>query len=153
MLMSNEDAISVLNDLIETCKGGQEGFQTAAQAVTRADLKVLFTDLYQQRIEFISMLQEHLLRLGGDPTQNGNGCNGAFQRGWKNIETAVKEGDDDAIIAECGRGEDYAINSYQDALKVGLPADLAELVNNQQMKIKSALESIKGFEKTNVIRA
>ena len=35
-------AISVIEDLIETCKDGQKGYQDAAQHVKRSDLKTYF---------------------------------------------------------------------------------------------------------------
>jgi Domain of unknown function (DUF2383) len=47
--MSNEDVVPVLNNLIETCKDGQNGFQTAAQGISRDDLKLLFENYAQQR--------------------------------------------------------------------------------------------------------
>ena len=49
---SNDKVISTLNGLIETCKDGQEGFQTAAEGVERSDLKTLFYEFSQQRAEF-----------------------------------------------------------------------------------------------------
>jgi hypothetical protein len=37
--MNENDAISVIEDLIETCKDGQKGYQDAASHVKRSDLK------------------------------------------------------------------------------------------------------------------
>ena len=38
----NKEAISVLNDLIETSKDGQEGFKTCAEDIKHPELKTLF---------------------------------------------------------------------------------------------------------------
>ena len=46
---SNSDIASTLNELIETCKDGQEGFKQAAEGVERSDLKSLFFEFSQQR--------------------------------------------------------------------------------------------------------
>ena len=35
--MSNDKAISVLNNLIETCKDGEQGFKTAAEGLTMSE--------------------------------------------------------------------------------------------------------------------
>ena len=42
LLMNNQNVISTLNDLIETCKDGQEGFRTCAENVQNSELKTLF---------------------------------------------------------------------------------------------------------------
>ena len=40
--MDRDDVIGTLNDLIETCKDGQEGFRTCADAVKNPQLKGFF---------------------------------------------------------------------------------------------------------------
>ena len=39
-----DDARSLLNELIETCKDGEQGFNRAAQDVTDGNLKTIFTE-------------------------------------------------------------------------------------------------------------
>ncbi len=65
--MADDKTISTLNNLIETCKDGQEGFKQAAEGVERSDLKSLFYDLGQQRAKFAGELQALVRELGGDP--------------------------------------------------------------------------------------
>ena len=49
--ISNDDVISTINNLIETCKDGQEGFQQAAEGVQNSQLKSLFYEFGQQRAQ------------------------------------------------------------------------------------------------------
>ena len=42
MTDQNKEAISVLNDLIETSKDGQEGFKSCAEDIKHPELKALF---------------------------------------------------------------------------------------------------------------
>ena len=63
---SNDDVISTLNNLIETCKDGQEGFQQAAEGVQNSQLKSLFYEFGQQRAQFAGELQGLVRELGGD---------------------------------------------------------------------------------------
>ena len=70
--MSNDDVISTLNGLIETCKDGQEGFTTAAEGIDRSDLKSLFYEFAQQRSQFAGELQSLVQSLGGDPANSGS---------------------------------------------------------------------------------
>src|SRR3982751_4841721 len=85
---SNDDVISTLNGLIETCKDGQEGFAQAAEGVERSDLKSLFYEYSQQRSKFTGELQNLVQGLGGDPTNSGSVA-GSLHRGWINIKAAV----------------------------------------------------------------
>src|SRR5690349_6938929 len=70
--LSNDDVISTLNNLIETCKDGQEGFKDAAEAVKDGELKTLFFEYSQQRAQFSAVLMELVRELGGDPTESGS---------------------------------------------------------------------------------
>jgi len=139
------DLIAVLNKLIETCKDGDEGFQTAAKCVTNSDLKTLFQSYAQQRALFASELQAEVLRLGGDPEKTGS-LAGALHRGWTNIKSVVVGGDEASIIAECERGEDVARKNYEEALQQNLPADVHATVNRQYASVKESHDRIHALE-------
>src|SRR6187455_1662390 len=106
-MTSNDDVISTLNSLIETCKDGQLGFKEAAEGVERSDLKSAFYEFSQQRAEFAGVLQGLVRSLGGEPEDDGS-MSGAFHRSWIDIKAAVTGRDEEAILNECERGEDYA---------------------------------------------
>jgi hypothetical protein len=44
--------------------------------------------------------------------------------------------DDDAVLAECERGEDIARKTYEDALNKGLPADVRSMVERQYQGVR-----------------
>jgi uncharacterized protein (TIGR02284 family) len=50
--MDNDKTLSVLEDLIETCKDGQKGYQDAAEHVKRPDLKTFFNEQRLERGQF-----------------------------------------------------------------------------------------------------
>ena len=122
--MTNEDVISTLNDLIETCKDGQNGFKTAAEGVERSDLKSPFYELGQERSQFAGELQSLVRELGGDPETTGS-ISASLHRGWINIKSVVTGQDDSAILNEAERGEDAAKKAYKDALAEDLPANVS----------------------------
>jgi uncharacterized protein (TIGR02284 family) len=142
----NEAAVSTLNDLIETCKDGQNGFRTAAEGVKDSQLKSLFEEYAQQREQFAGELALEVERLGGKPQGSGSVA-GAVHRGWLNIKTAVTGGKEDAIISECERGEDVAVRSYEAALKRDLPESVRTIVESQYEEIKEAHDDIRALEK------
>ena len=102
MANTNDEVISTLNNLIETCKDGQEGFRTAAEGVKNSDLKTLFNTYSQQRAQFAGELQNEVGRLGGDPEKTGS-IAATLHRGWINIKSTVTGEDEGAVISEIGR--------------------------------------------------
>lgn len=145
--MADKDhVISVLNNLIETCRDGQEGFRTAAEGVKNSELKTLFGIYSQQRAQFVGELQNEVRRLGGDPEKSGSVA-ASLHRGWINIKSAVTGEDEGSIISECERGEDSAVNNYEDALKEKLPADIEEVVRRQFTEVKAAHDRIRALER------
>src|SRR4051794_39381960 len=141
---SNSDIASTLNELIETCKDGQEGFKQAAEGVERSDLKSLFFEFSQQRAQFAGELQSLVQSLGGDPENSGSMA-GALHRGWINIKSAVTGQDDEAILNECERGEDAAKDAYKSALGSNLPANILDTVQTQYESIQSAHDRVKAL--------
>lgn len=147
-MSDNDKAISCLNNLIETCKDGQDGFRTAAEGVARADLKTLFNTFSQQRAQFGAELQNEVRRLGGDPEKTGSVA-ASLHRGWINIKSAVTGKDDNAVIAECERGEDSAVSNYEEAARdENLPANLREIVARQYAAVKEAHDRIRSLERS-----
>lgn len=142
--MTNDDVISTLNTLIETCKDGQDGFKTASEGIERSELKTVFYEFSQQRAEFSGVLQQLVRSLGGDPEQSGS-MSAAVHRGWMDIKSLVTGKDEEAILNECERGEDFAKEAYADALKHALPANIADVVSQQSHAILAAHNRVKAL--------
>lgn len=142
--MTNEDVISTLNGLIETCKDGQDGFKQAAEGVQNSDLKSLFYEYAQQRSQFAGELQTAVRELGGNPENTGS-VSGAIHQGWINIKSAVTGQDNQAILNEAERGEDSAKSAYKDALEEELPANVRAIVERQAAAVQQAHDRVKAF--------
>jgi uncharacterized protein (TIGR02284 family) len=140
-----DDQISILNDLIETCKDGESGFHEAAEGTNDPQLKALFEKYSTRRREFARELQAEVRRLGGDPDNSGSVA-GSLHRGWMNMKTAVTGKDDSAIISEAERGEDSAVKNYERALNQNLSADLEQIVRRQYSEVKSIHDRIRSLE-------
>ena len=125
-----DDTVSVLNELIETSKDGEKGFQKAAEDAHDAELKSVFTEGARRCREGVAELQAEVRALGGSPEKPGS-ATAALHRGWMSLKEAVSSRDDKAILEECERGEDYAKAQYRKALEQDLPADVRAIVDRQ----------------------
>lgn len=142
--MADENTISTLNNLIETCKDGQEGFKQAAEGIERSDVKTAFYEFGQQRAKFAGELQALVRELGGDPETTSSTV-GALHRGWINIKSAITGKDDAAILNEAERGEDVAVNAYKKALEENLPANVQTIVQQQATEVKAAHDKVRSL--------
>jgi uncharacterized protein (TIGR02284 family) len=140
--VSNEDVISTLNNLIETCKDGQEGFKQAAEGVQNSNLKTVFYEYGQHRGQFVGELQALVRELGGDAESSGSMA-GALHRGWINIKSAMTGPDDGAILNECERGEDVAKKAYRDAVQQNLPAHVNSVIQKQAQAVQEAHDRVR----------
>lgn len=150
--MDYDNAISTLNNLIETCKDGEYGFRTAAEGVKKGELRTLFNTYAQQRAQFAAELQTEVRQIGGDPEKSGS-IAATLHRGWINIKSAVTGEDEHAIISECERGEDSAVKNYQEALKEDIPNNVREIIERQFTQVKEAHDQIRALERASSAKA
>lgn len=146
-MASEGQVVSTLNNLIQTCRDGQEGFQAAAEGVKDAGLKELFYDYSRQRANFAGELQDEVRRLGSEPADAGS-VTGSLHRGWMGLRTALTGADDRAVLAECERGEDSALAAYRAALGVDMPAGVRTAVQRQFAEVKEAHERIRALDRS-----
>ena len=121
---------SILNELIETSKDGENGFGKAAQDARSPELKSLFRACATRCAEGARELQQIVQASGGDAEQTGSVA-AALHRGWISVKEAMTSRDDKAILEECERGEDYAKAQYKKALEHDLPPNVRAIVQRQ----------------------
>ena len=125
-----DSTTSILNDLVETSRDGEQGFRTAAQDTKSAELRKVFLERAENCAQGAAELQQVILRLGGNP-QEGGSVAGAVHRGWVNLKASVTGRTDVAILEECERGEDVAKARYRKALEEKLPDEIRAIVQRQ----------------------
>jgi uncharacterized protein (TIGR02284 family) len=138
----NNDAVSTLNSLIETCKDGEKGFKEAAEGLKSADIKAKFLEYSRERAQMAAELQTEVRSLGGDPDKGGS-MSGSVHRGWMNLKAAMTGQDDHAIVSEAERGEDVAKEAYESALKATLPPSAQTLVQQQAAKVRRVHDAVR----------
>ena len=141
-MMTNEQVVETLNDLIETSKDGEYGFESCAEYVDSQELRNLFTARAQECRQAAEELKTLVVQYGGTPDKGGT-ASGALHRGWVSVRGTLSGNDDKAMLDECERGEDSAKAAYSDALKLGLPANVDDIVRQQSQGIQAAHNRIK----------
>jgi len=144
-MAQQKEAISTINNLIETLKDGEKGFKEASDAVKDPQLKSLFQQYSQQRHRFATELQAEARSLGETDPEKSSSAAGAMHRAWIDLKSALTSGDDKAILNECERGEDSAVHEYEDAVEDGLTGTVRQIVERQFTEIKSAHDRVKNL--------
>src|SRR5437762_11231292 len=147
-MKEQKEIVSVIDDLIQTLKDGQEGFNQAAEGVKAPQLKSLFNEYPNQRSQFATELQSQARSLGRSQPEESGSAAGALHRTWINLKSAITSGDDHAILAECERGEDSAVEEYKKAMNDNLSASLRGIVARQFAQIKEAHDRITNIRDT-----
>jgi uncharacterized protein (TIGR02284 family) len=139
--MHRDEVIATLNDLIATCKDGEEGFRTCAEAVKNPQLKSFFEQKAERCALGATQLQDKVRELGGEPGRSGSAA-GALHRFWINLRSTLAGTDEHAILDEYARGEDAAKRAYEETLKKDLPADMRLLIEKQYREVEANRDSV-----------
>lgn len=122
--------VEVLNDLIETCRDGQYGFQSCAEHVKSSDLRNTLLARADECRSGASELQVLISECGGRPDEGGS-VSGAIHRGWVAVKGTLAGYTDLAMLEECERGEDIAKARYKAALEYPLPEPTRSVIERQ----------------------
>lgn len=147
---TNKDVIDVLNDLIEYSKDGQKGFLKSAEDVKNPSLKAFLTERAAGCGQAVSELQAEVRHLGGDP-ETSTSFTGDLHRAWIEIKTAFTSHDDEAVMNETERGQDYALKAYREArekltkLNVPAAANSLVLVDRQLQGVQKNHDEVKAL--------
>ena len=143
--LTNDDIVDTVNDLIETCKDGEFGFNACAKHTTLNELREMFLRRGNECRAAAAELQPYVLQYGGHPDQGGT-ASGALHRGWVAVRGSLVGYSDAAMLDECERGEVAAKASYSKALgREMLPEPLLSLVQRQEMTVHKSHDQIKAM--------
>lgn len=138
--MNPQSATDTVNDLLQVLEDGKDGFRRAAEAVKDPNLKGLFAEYANERAQ---MAEELLQFTPAEREEKKPTVAGAMHRGWIELKAALTSGDDHAILVECERGEDHAVEAFKDALAQDLPSDVCQRIKSQSVRILEAHNKVR----------
>ena len=145
MALDNDQVISKLNHVLGTLLDGEKGYREAADEAENSQYKTMFNELAQQRGHFASEVSSEIRRLGGEPRDHTS-AGAALHRAWLNVRDAISGKGDEAVIAEAERGEDVAVDNYQDVMDEDLPSDVKTMLSQQYQEVKAAHDRIRDLK-------
>jgi len=126
--MDNDEVLASLDQLIHTCRDGDEDFRACAEQAGDTRLKAFFSNRAQTCASAAVELEDMLRARGGDPIAAGD----SPQRHRLDLKPAADgRGKDKALLDECERSEDAALAHYRRVLEKSLPADIRSTVERQ----------------------
>ena len=107
--------IGALNTLTATLIDSVNGYEDAAANTESERLRTMFRECATERNGVVEELRGEIRRLGGDPEGDGSFLGKTHQR-FLDLKAAVMGRDEQAIINEVERGEDYLKEKFEAAL-------------------------------------
>ncbi|MGB3586866.1 MAG: PA2169 family four-helix-bundle protein [Tunicatimonas sp.] len=144
--MSNKKIIDSLHDLIQVNQESEKGYKEASENINSKELKTILYRLSQQRALFRGEVEEVLHKDYRDSAEVKDSLASKIHRTWIDFKKSLSKDDDEAILAECERGEEHAIKKYTGTLDGHLPSYIEEIVNQQLILIRGALSQIREFK-------
>ena len=145
MALDNDQVVKKLNHVLGTLRDGEKGYREAAEEAKSSAYTTMFNEYAQQRNRFASEITSEIRRLGGEPHDHTS-AGATLHRAWLNVRDAITGKGDEAVIAEVERGEDVAIDNYQDVMDDDLPADVKSMISQQYQEVKAAHDRIRDLK-------
>ena len=114
--MDNSHDTTVLNTLTATTLDSMKGYRESAEASENTTHQQFFNQMAEERSQVAADLQAQVRSLGGDPETESSTA-GAAHRGWVNLKSAITGRDEQAIVNEVERGEDYLKAKFETAMQ------------------------------------
>lgn len=142
-----DQASKVLNHLLARAFDAKEGYAIAAGQCENKALSDWFTANSSQRETFCVMLEKYLGDLNIEPIEHASTL-GKLHHAFMKPRAAVSSENDATLIEECLRGENQALDDYQDAIKnKTLRRDAAKAIGDQAEYVKTQLTALDQIRK------
>ncbi|MAZ73518.1 MAG: hypothetical protein CMC70_10270 [Flavobacteriaceae bacterium] len=141
-----EERVQKLNDLITKNYDAEAGYKKAAEMVEDTQLKTFFNNQAKNRYDFGHALKDEIKMVGGE-VDKGTSFKGDAHRAWMSVKDTFSSNDSKAILEEVIRGEETAVNEYQEILKEAtLAPTTQQLLQDQVASVQTALADARSLD-------
>ena len=144
---TRSDETTALNTLIATLIDSVTGFEDAAANIEGSSrLQQLFRERASERRQVVEELRAEVRRLGGNPEDDGSFLGKAHQR-FLDLKSVVTGRDEQAIVNEVERGEDYLKEKFETALSTGsLSGETRAVIERAYQSVKSGHDQVSALK-------
>jgi uncharacterized protein (TIGR02284 family) len=144
---TRQDEITTLNTLTATLIDSVTGFEDAAANIEGSSrLQQLFRERASERRQVVEDLRAEVRRLGGNPEDDGSFLGKTHQR-FLDLKAAIAGRDEQAVVNEVERGEDYLKEKFEAALESGhLSAESRSVVERAFQSVRSGHDQVSALK-------
>jgi uncharacterized protein (TIGR02284 family) len=143
-MLSNNQSLTQLQDLLSINIDSQKGFQEAADSTSDTQLKSFFSDFSQKRAHNAAELRTFISAAGEQPTNTGS-VSATIHRWWIDAKQALTGKDAKAILNEAERGEDSIKKVYENTLSNIGDSGARALVERQYKNVQEGHDQVKAL--------
>ena len=145
-MFDKDDELTILKTLTSTLNDSINGYRESAGHAESGNLKQLFQEMAGERSSASDELKAEVRRLGGDPDEDGSTAGYLHQR-FLDMKAAVTGRDDQAIVNEVERGEDYLKEKFETALdSEGLAGQSREVVQRVYQSVRRGHDRVSALK-------
>ena len=134
---NHSEEISTLNTLIATTIDSITGYENSAKDIDNQRFAQIFRERANERQQVVEDLRGEVRRLGGNPEDDGSFLGKTHQR-FEDLKAAITGKDEQAVINEVERGEDYLKEKFEAALNSDtLSGDARAVVERCYQSVRS----------------
>jgi len=141
-----EKLVDQLEEILEKNIDAEKGYKKAAENAKDIALKEFFERKANDRSGFNTALKSEMV-VSYDEIDEDGSFTGTVHRAWMDVKAFFSGDNDEAMLEEAIKGDKAAVEEYDEVLKdTTLPANIATLVREQMIKIRTDLNNIKTLE-------
>jgi uncharacterized protein (TIGR02284 family) len=141
-----EEVAKKLNNLLEKNYDAEKGYKDAAEQIENPKMKDFLQKQAQKRYDFGHEIKTEIKNYGEEPDKGGS-AKGTVHRAWMDLKAAVASSSEEQVMEEVQRGEQSAINEYNEVIsETSLPPSVQQVLTKQRDQIVEAQQSAKNFE-------
>ena len=149
-MISNEEIVDSLNDLVKINNDRIQGYEKAVEDTKDANLDDIFRHCIIQSQQFRSELADHIVRIDGSAVSDATttDTSSKIHRAWIDIKAALSGKDEQTVLSSVEFGENAAVEAYEEAIaKDHIPAYIREVLRKQLEQLKMARDRVLALRK------
>ncbi|GLR47393.1 ferritin-like domain-containing protein [Sphingomonas astaxanthinifaciens] len=140
-----KDGLGTLETLTTTLIDSINGYRDAAENADGSRFQEIFRRNADERSRVVEELRSEIRRLGGNAPDDGSFLGATHQR-FLDLKAAITGRDDQAIINEVERGEDYLKEKFEAALKLDMDPEARTVVERAYQSVRQGHDQISSLK-------